>query len=54
MSELNTLLNELALKHFYGSLEVKFENGRVVLLRRIENIKLTDSYRTTGGDRERY
>jgi hypothetical protein len=44
------LLRELERNRFYGSLEVKFEAGQVVLLRKTETIK-TDpaNYRSTRG-----
>jgi hypothetical protein len=36
---MNELLAELACQRFYGSLEIKFEAGKVVLLRKTETIK---------------
>ena len=34
------ILCDLERTHFYGSLEIKFEAGRVVMLRKSETIKL--------------
>ncbi len=39
MHSLDRLLHELERQRFYGSLEVKFEAGKVVLLRKTETIK---------------
>ena len=36
---LDTVLIELERSRFFGSLEIKFEAGRVVLLRKTETIK---------------
>lgn len=33
------LLNEMRINRMYGSVEIKFEAGRVVLLKRTETIK---------------
>ena len=33
------LIAELRTQNFYGSLELKFEAGRIVLIRKSENIK---------------
>ena len=41
MHNINELLAELACQWFYGSLEIKFEAGKVVLLRKTETIKPT-------------
>jgi hypothetical protein len=41
MDNINELLTELARQRFYGSLEIKFEAGKVVLLRKTETIKPT-------------
>ncbi len=38
---LDTVLTELERSRFYGSLEIKYEAGRVVLLRKTETIKPT-------------
>lgn len=37
---LNDLLLELQQSRFYGSIELKFEAGRVVLIKKTETIKL--------------
>ena len=36
------LVNEFERNRLYGSIEIKFESGRVVLIRKIENIKTED------------
>ncbi len=41
MDSVDQLLTELERQRFYGSLEVKFEAGKVVLLRKTETIKPT-------------
>lgn len=38
-TEIKDLIDELERGRFYGSLELKFEGGRVVLLRKVETIK---------------
>jgi hypothetical protein len=37
--ELNDLLRDLRNGQFFGSLELKFESGRVVLIRKTETLK---------------
>lgn len=50
MQSLDQLLAELERQRFYGSLEVKFEAGKVVLLRKTETIKLVaDDFRDNRG-----
>lgn len=39
MPELAEMLRELEAARFYGSLELKFEAGRIVLLRKSETLK---------------
>ncbi len=39
MQRLNQLLADLEHQRFFGSVEVKFEAGRVVLVRKTETIK---------------
>ena len=39
MTSINELLAELARAHFYGTVEVKLEAGKVVLVRKTETIK---------------
>lgn len=39
MSELAQLLRELEQARFYGSLELKYEAGRIVLIRKSETLK---------------
>jgi hypothetical protein len=43
------LLDQLASSGFYGSVEIKFEAGRVVLLRKTETVKINNC-RDTRGD----
>jgi len=38
-TDLNEMLRELAQSGFYGAIEVKLENGKIVLIRRTENYK---------------
>jgi hypothetical protein len=42
MNELVQLLRQLEQARFYGSLELKFEAGRVVLIRKSETLKLSE------------
>ncbi len=39
MPKLIELLKQLNKNKFYGSIEIKFENGEIVIIRKIENIK---------------
>ena len=39
MSDIPQLTHELERSHFYGSLELKYENGRLVLIRKTETFK---------------
>ncbi len=51
MSNPGELLAELERARFYGSLEIKFEAGRIVILRKTETIKPTrEDYRKTRGN----
>lgn len=43
MRELAELLRQLEATRFYGSVEVKFEAGHVVLLKKIETLKPTQT-----------
>jgi len=52
-SELTQLIRELESSRFYGVLEIKFECGKIVLLRKTETIKLTDYRETRGEQNER-
>lgn len=38
-SSLELFLNHLAADHFYGTIEIKYESGKPVLLRKTETIK---------------
>lgn len=40
MDRLITLLKDLVNKHFYGEVLIKFEAGRIVLIKKVENMKL--------------
>lgn len=42
MDNLLRFIKELIAQKFYGSLELKFEAGKIVLLRKMENIKLEE------------
>jgi hypothetical protein len=43
MMNLALVLRDLEQQRFYGSLELKFEAGHVVLLRKTETIKVKDA-----------
>jgi hypothetical protein len=43
MSELIQLLRQLEQSRFYGSIELKYEAGRVVLIRKSETLKPFES-----------
>ena len=38
-TDINSMLQEAAHAGFYGSIEVKLEDGKIVLIRRTENYK---------------
>ena len=40
MEKLIELLKQLTEEHFYGRLEIQFENGKIVLLRQIQTLKV--------------
>ncbi len=42
------LLKELEHKHFYGAVELKFESGHVVLIRKTETLKPQDHRNNRG------
>lgn len=55
MSQVEQILTELASERFYGTLEIKLESGKVVLLRKTETIKplaTTGDYRDNRGTNE--
>lgn len=53
MQNLVQLLRNLERQRYYGSLEIKFEGGKVVLLRKTETIKLAgDNCRTNRGKQD--
>ena len=43
------LLSDLGQKKFFGTLELKYEGGKVVLVRKTETIKLIANYRDSRG-----
>jgi len=47
MNKLYEMFLELQKQHFFGSVEVKMENGRVVIVRKTQTLKL-DSDRNGG------
>jgi len=54
MTELTQLLRQLEEARFYGSLELKYEAGHVVLLKKTETLKPTQpSYGDNRGTDER-
>ena len=54
MRELTELLRELEATRFFGSLELKFESGHVVLLKKTETLKPTQpSYGDNRGTNDR-
>jgi len=54
MNELTQLLRQLEVAHFYGTLELKFESGQLVLLKKTETFKPTQpSYGDNRGTHER-
>jgi hypothetical protein len=53
MNSVEALVDELARDRFYGSVEIKFEAGKPVLLRKTETIKPTkEGNRDTRGSNE--
>jgi hypothetical protein len=50
MEETIGLMKRLSAERFYGSIELKMENGRVVILKKTETIKPTDGRSTRGYD----
>ena len=50
VNPIQALLQEMARRRFYGSLEIKLEAGKVVLLRKTETIKpVADDFRDNRG-----
>ena len=50
VNPIQVLLEEMARRRFYGSLEIKLEAGKVVLLRKTETIKpVADDFRDNRG-----
>jgi hypothetical protein len=51
MRALTEILHQLEDQRFYGSVEIKLEAGRIVLVRKTETIKLPEStYRNNRGN----
>jgi hypothetical protein len=51
MNELGQLLRKLEQARFYGGLEIKFEAGNVVLIKKTETIRpMQPSYGTSRGE----
>jgi hypothetical protein len=51
MNELIEMLKKMEQGRFYGSLEIKFEAGKIVLIRKSESFKPADpTYRNTGSN----
>ena len=50
---LDYLLADLQRRHFFGSIELKLEAGRVVLIRKTETIKPNDYRDNRGSGNER-
>ena len=40
MSKLFALLEKLVADKFYGSIEIKFEKGKIILLKKVQTIKI--------------
>jgi len=41
VDELFNLIKDLVKRRFYGALEIKFEAGRIVIVKKTESIKLS-------------
>lgn len=55
MSSVEQVVAELTQARFYGSLEIKFEAGKVVLLRKTETIRPNpEDYRNNRGDKHEH
>jgi hypothetical protein len=39
LTDLNAMIGELAHSGFYGAIEIKLEDGKIVLIRKTENYK---------------
>lgn len=48
LPQAEAMIADLESNRFFGSLEIRFEAGRVVLLRKIETIKPTDCRNNRG------
>jgi hypothetical protein len=55
MSSVTDLIREMERTRFYGSLEIKFEAGRVVVVKKTETIKPAErNYRDSRGNSNGY
>ncbi len=52
MNELIQLLGQLEASRFFGSLELKYEAGKLVVVKKIETLKPGDICRNTRGSNE--
>ena len=50
MNSIDELLQQMQRERFYGALEIKLEAGKIVLVRKTENIKF--DYREARGNNE--
>lgn len=41
VEQAHALLSELAAAHFYGAVEVRFDNGKITVIKKTESIKPT-------------
>jgi len=48
------LLKDFEERRFYGGLEIKFESGRMVLIRKTETLKPDNFRNNRGSDNERH
>jgi hypothetical protein len=54
MQTITEILGDLEHQRFYGTLEVKLEAGKIVLLRKTETIKPAPDYRDNRGMEHEY
>jgi len=50
MNKLYEMFLELQKQHFFGSVEVKMENGKVVIVRKTQTLKLDPDNGRNGGN----
>jgi hypothetical protein len=51
-ANLSDLLRDLQQSKFFGTLELRYESGHIVLAKRTESIKLAEDFRNHRGDDE--